>query len=265
MQKTKIVVCGAAGKMGSSIIRLSGADSELETIGALESKGHPSVGKAVISSEKNQIIIMENLSDIINECNVIIDFTNPSSTLEHVEVASKHKKAIVIGTTGLKQDEIEKIKAASKNIPVIFSPNMSIGVNLLFKLVGEVARAIPDYDVEIVELHHNQKKDAPSGTAVKLSQIAASELKRNIDKVGVYGRHGVIGARKHEEIGVLSVRAGDIVGEHTVYFAGLGERVELTHKAHSRDTFASGALYAAKWLVKQKPGLYDMQDVLNLK
>ena len=169
------------------------------------------------------------------------------------------KKPIVICTTGIAKEGLAKIKSASSEIPIVFSPNMSVGVSLLFKLVGEVADIIPDYDVEIVEAHHNQKKDAPSGTALKLAEIISSKL--NLEHV--YGRCGNVGARK-KEIGIHAIRAGDIVGDHTVIFATNGERIELTHRAQSRDTFAVGAVKAAKWVFGKKPGLYTMQDVLGL-
>lgn len=245
MNKIKILVCGSAGKMGSSIIRLAKGDEQVQITGAVD--------------------IGDDFDSPASKADVIVDFTTPASTIEHLSGAKKSKKAIVIGTTGFDAAQLEKIKEASAIIPVVLSPNMSMGVNVLFKLAAEAAKAMPGYDVEIVELHHNQKKDAPSGTALKLAQIIALALKRALDKVCVYGRKGDVGARKSEEIAVLSVRGGDIVGEHTVYFVGKGERLELTHRAQSRDTLAAGALSAAKWLSKQKPGLYDMSDVLNLK
>jgi 4-hydroxy-tetrahydrodipicolinate reductase len=185
--------------------------------------------------------------------------------VEHLVEALKSSKSIVIGTTGFSETEISEIKAASKKIPVFFTPNMSVGVNLLFKLAEEAAKIIPGYDIEIVELHHNQKKDAPSGTAVKLLEVISRALGKDPKKIGVFGRQGTPGARSKEEIGVMAVRAGDIVGEHTVYLAGPGERIELTHRAFSRDTFAAGALRAAKWVYGKAPGLYDMQDVQGLK
>ena len=251
--------------MGNAILRLASTDDKLEIAGAVESAGNPSVGSGVSFPGADPVKITSDFGVSLKDSDVVIDFTSVAASLEHLAAAEKSKKPIVIGTTGFKPAEIELIKKASSKIPVVFSPNMSVGVNVLFQLVKETAKAVPGYDVEIVELHHNQKKDAPSGTAAKLAQIIADTLKRNLAKVGIYGRQGITGARTKDEIGIMSVRAGDIVGEHTVYFAGPGERIELTHVAHSRDTLASGALVAAKWLVNQKPGLYDMQDVLNLK
>lgn len=249
MNKTRIIVCGALGKMGSRIIRLAQADSELEVAGGVEAK--------------DNTLYTKDISSVLPSGDVVIDFTAPAATLEHLALCKKARKAIVIGTTGFSVEEIKNIKEASVHVPVVFSPNMSVGVNLLFILAKETAKALSNYDIEIVELHHNQKKDAPSGTAAKLSEIIADSLGRKIEDVGIYGRKGVTGARTKEEIGVMAVRAGDIVGEHTVYFAGPGERIELTHRAHSRDTFAAGAIVAAKWVVRQKPGLYDMQHVLK--
>jgi len=250
----KIVVCGAAGKMGKMIIAKILSDKDLVLSGAVEFKGHLSVGESI-----DKIDVTDNFAEALKLSDVAIDFTNSFSTLYHLDIAQKQKKAIVIGTTGISESGIEKIRDASKNISIVFSPNMSVGVNLLFKLVDEVASAIPNYDVEIIEAHHNQKKDAPSGTALKLAEIISAKLKLE----QVFGRHGNVGARK-KEIGIHSVRAGDIVGEHTVIFAGNGERIELVHRAHTRDTFAAGAIKAAKWIFGKNPGLYTMRDVLGL-
>ncbi|MDR0723908.1 MAG: 4-hydroxy-tetrahydrodipicolinate reductase [Endomicrobium sp.] len=256
----KIVVCGAAGRMGQTIVNLIKEDSSLEVLAALEHEGSKAIGTGdpVISS-------VSNLEKFLDKADVIIDFTNPESSLSTLIFASKYNVPIVIGTTGFTIEQKQKIKKISEKVPVVLSPNMSVGVNILFKLVKEAAEKMADFDVEILELHHNKKKDAPSGTAAKLAEIAASARGKNIEDVAVYGRHGVAFARTKDEIGVLSVRAGDIVGDHTVYFAGQGERIELTHRASSRDTFAAGALRAAKWVVKQNSGLYDMADVLDIK
>ena len=254
----KISVCGAAGRMGTSIIGLARLDKDIEVAGAMESAGNPAVGTGSPA-------ISDDISKAVSVCDVLIDFTTPKASIEHLVEAIKSSKAIVIGTTGFSETEINEIKAASKKIPVFFTPNMSVGVNLLFKLSEEAAKILPGYDIEIVELHHNQKKDAPSGTAVKLLDIISRALGKDPKKTGIYGRQGIIGARTADEIGVMSVRAGDIIGEHTVYLAGPGERIELTHRAYTRDTFAAGALRAAKWIYGKNPGLYDMQDVLGLK
>ncbi len=255
----KISIAGVCGRMGSRILALAEADESIELGGIFEAQGHPQGGKEILFREK-KIRIDTNCDKAISESDVMIDFTSPAATLEHLRASLKYKKPVVIGTTGFNEEQINEIKSASLKIPIVFSPNMSIGVNLLFKITAEAAKTLKDYDIEIVELHHNQKKDAPSGTAAKLASIISETLGKKI----VYGREGLVGARKKEEMGVFAVRAGDIVGEHTVYLAGPGERVELTHRAHSRDCFARGALVAAKWLVKKDPRLYTMQEVLEI-
>ena len=197
---------------------------------------------------------------------MLIDFTSPEATLEHVRACADHHRPIVVGTTGFSKEEVEEVRKYTDKISCVLAPNMSIGVNLSFKILAEVAQALgDDYDVEIVEAHHRMKKDAPSGTAMKMAQVLSTALNRNLDEVGVFARKGIIGERSRKEIGVQTVRAGDIVGEHTVYFAGKGERIEITHRAHSRDTFAAGAVRAALWVSAKKSGMYDMQDVLGLK
>lgn len=256
----RIVISGIFGRMGSRIFSLAKEDKEIEVVAGLEAKEHPMVGREIQSGVK----VYAEAEKGISPAQVLIEFTTPQATLEHLEIAREAKKAIVIGTTGFDEKEINLIRNAAREIPIVMSPNMSVGVNLLFGLVKEIARAIPEYDIEIIEAHHNQKKDAPSGTAMKLAGIIADELKCNLEKNAVYGRKGIVGPRKKDEIALFAVRAGDIVGEHTVIFATQGERIELIHRAHSRDTFAAGAIRAAKWLVKQRPGLYDMQNVLGL-
>ncbi|MFC1501267.1 4-hydroxy-tetrahydrodipicolinate reductase [Elusimicrobiota bacterium] len=253
-----VIVCGAAGRMGTSIINLSNNDKNVKIIGGVENT-------EIYMDKISNISIYSDISDLISSANVTIDFSSTHATLNNLDISVKNKKPYVIGTTGFNPKEIERIKTASRSIPIVFAPNMSIGVNVLFKLVSEASKTLANYDKEIVELHHNQKKDAPSGTAIKLAEIISDSMKKKLKDIAVYGRSGSIGPRDKAEMGVFAVRAGDIVGEHTVYFAGPGERVELTHRAHSRDTLASGALTAAKWIVNQKAGLYDMQDILGLK
>lgn len=254
----KIVISGAAGRMGARILELAAADSAVDVTGIFESNEFAS--REFVFRNKRMKIGLD-AEKTLAASDVLIEFTNPSATLEHLSAAVQSKKPVVIGTTGFTAEENEIIKKASKKIPVVLAPNMSVGINLLFKLLKEVSATLKDYDVEIVELHHNQKKDAPSGTAMKLSDIIADVMG---SKRKIYGREGMVGPRKKDEMGVHAVRAGDIVGEHTVYFAGPGERIELTHRAHSRDCFASGAIMAAKWVVNKEPGLYTMQDVLGL-
>ena len=263
-----VVVAGVAGRMGSIIARLVEDDPQLTLVGATESPSHPWVGQDL----KNLLGVGEGVrvapsleEAITGEARVVIDFTLPQATLSHLETAVKEGLAMVIGTTGITGEDLEKARSLASQIPCVWAPNMSVGVNLLFKLVGEVARILgEDYDVEIVEIHHRFKKDAPSGTALRLAERVAQALGRDLGEVGVYGRHGMVGERKRDEIGVMALRGGDVVGEHTVIFATLGERVELTHRAHSRETFARGAIRAAKWVVDMAPGLYDMAQVLGL-
>jgi 4-hydroxy-tetrahydrodipicolinate reductase len=197
---------------------------------------------------------------------VIINFTNPEASIGSLEFARAMGSAIVIGTTGLSPEQTERIKELSKSVRCVFSPNMSVGVNVMFRIVQEVAQVLgPEYDIEIFEAHHRLKKDSPSGTAAKLGELIAKAIGRDFGQVGVYGRKGMVGERTKEEIGMQVIRAGDIVGEHTVLFGGMGERLEIIHRAHSRDNFARGAVRAALWVVNQPNGLYDMQDVLGLR
>ncbi|MFH0957081.1 MAG: 4-hydroxy-tetrahydrodipicolinate reductase [Pseudomonadota bacterium] len=264
----KVLVSGAAGRMGRRIIALAHENDSIEISGALEAPGNPSIGQdagELAGVGHIGVRVTDDWKSAIKGCDVIIDFSSPEATVRNTAEASNNGKAIVIGTTGLSEDQKAVVAEAGSKIRCLMAPNMSLGVNLLFNLVARVASALGDnYDIEIIESHHNLKKDAPSGTAAKLAEIIASTLERNLAEVGVYGRKGIVGARKPKEIGIMALRAGDIVGEHTVMFVTNGERIELTHKAHSRDALAKGAVQAALWLVDQPAGLYDMQDVLGL-
>jgi 4-hydroxy-tetrahydrodipicolinate reductase len=266
---TRIIVTGAVGRMGSRIISLSKEYPGVQLAGALERKGSDGIGKDIgtlLGMGELRVMLSDSLDNIIEAGDVVIDFTAPAATLQNVKIAAGKGKAVVIGTTGLSGSEVEAIRQMSHEIPVVLAPNMSVGVNLLLKVLGDVARVLgDDYDIEIIEAHHRLKKDAPSGTALKMAQVIAEAVQRNLDEVAVYARKGIIGQRSKNEIGIQTVRAGDIVGEHTVLFGGMGERIEITHKVSSRDTFARGALKAALWVTGRKPGLYDMQDVLGLK
>jgi len=263
----RAIVCGAGGRMGGRIITLMAQDGELKLFGAVERKEHPLVGKDIgecLGIGKMEVFITDDLRNCIDKGDVIIDFTSPEASLNHLRLASEFGKAMVIGSTGFTKEELEEIKKLAQMIPLVLSPNMSIGVNILFKLVEMAAQTLGDeYDVEIIEAHHHHKKDAPSGTAMKLAEIITEKLNRNMD-VCVYQRRGFIGERSRKEIGIQVIRGGDIVGDHIIMFCGEGERIELIHRAHSRDNFAKGAIRAAKWVVNQKKGLYNMQDVLAL-
>lgn len=265
---TKILVIGAAGRMGRTIVSCIEDTPGAELSGGTENPGNPSIGSDVgelAGVGKKNIPVGDCLEEAVKSCDVIIDFTSPESSMQTLEAAVKAIRPIVIGTTGFSASQKQAIEKASKKNRCVMAPNMSIGVNVLFKVVRDVARALgDDYDVEIVEAHHKFKKDAPSGTAVRISEIVAEALHRNIDEVGVYGRKGIT-ERTPKEIGIHTLRAGDIVGEHRVLFGGMGENLEIFHRAQSRETFARGAIRAAQWLVNQPVGLYDMQDVLGFR
>jgi 4-hydroxy-tetrahydrodipicolinate reductase len=266
---TKCIVTGAAGRMGIRIIDAIYHTEGVELVGATEVKGHPRVGSDVgtlLGMENTSITLVDSLEKATPDFDVLIDFTSPESSLTSLEFMRSLKRAAVIGTTGFSSAQTERIKKVTQDIPCVCAPNMSVGINLMFTIIRQVAQKLKDeYDIEIIESHHRLKKDAPSGTAVEMAHILADATERELDAVAVHQRKGLIGARRPEEIGIQVIRAGDIVGEHTVLFGGPGERLEITHRAHSRDTFARGAVRAAQWVVIQQPGLYDMLDVLALK
>ncbi len=265
----KISVAGAAGRMGSRIAALSKEYEGLSLSGAFERKGHKDIGKdvgTIAGIGETGVKIADSLESIIDSVDLVISFTTVEASLEHLKIASSRGKAIVIGTTGFTKNDLREVAELTKKIPCVMASNMSTGVNLLLRVLQDITRVLGEgYDIEIIEAHHRMKKDAPSGTALKMAQVIADSLNRNLDDVAVYARKGIIGERKPQEIGIQTIRAGDIVGEHTVIFGGLGERIEVTHKASSRDTFARGALRAALWVTGKPAGLYDMQDVLGLK
>jgi 4-hydroxy-tetrahydrodipicolinate reductase len=264
----RAAVAGVGGRMGSRIAQLIRDAEGIELAGAFEHSAHPAVGKdiaEIIGGSPTGKTVCADMQEALGEADVVIDFTNAAASLGHLQVAAANRIAMVVGSTGFSADQMEQARELSREFPAVLTPNMSMGVNVLFKVVADVTRMLGSgFDVEIVEAHHRFKKDAPSGTALKLAQIVARALDRELDQVGVYARHGLIGERTLQEIGIQTVRGGDIVGEHTVLFAGMGERIELTHRAHSRDNFAHGALRAALWVVRQPPGLYDMQNVLGI-
>ncbi|GBE00180.1 4-hydroxy-tetrahydrodipicolinate reductase [bacterium BMS3Abin07] len=264
-----VAIAGVAGRMSGRIASLAHNHPEIKIVGAFERSGHKKTGEdigKIIGSEDTGVMITDRIDDAIKDADVVIDFTSRLSTLSDLRKCSDMKKAMVTGTTGFTEDDIKEIRALAKNIPCVLAPNMSVGINLLFKILKEVAITLGDnYDVEIIEAHHRMKKDAPSGTALKMANIIAETLGMDINEAAVYARKGLIGERKKKEIGIQSIRAGDIVGEHTVMFATMGERIEISHKASSRDTFAKGAIRAALWAYGKEPGLYDMLDVLGLK
>ncbi|MCD6532714.1 MAG: 4-hydroxy-tetrahydrodipicolinate reductase [Deltaproteobacteria bacterium] len=264
-----IVVAGAAGRMGKRLVDLVNAQAGAKVVGALEFSEHPLLGKdagEVAGIGCLEVPLVGSFNELAGcGAEVMIDFTAPQATLANLEWAVAEQVAMVIGTTGMSVDEREKLAEAARKIPLVFAPNMSVGVNVLFKVVAEVAAILgDDFDVEILEAHHRLKKDAPSGTAVHLGEIVAEALGRDYQTDAVFTRQGFTGERTQREIGMQTLRAGDIVGEHMVMFGGMGERLEIIHRAHSRDNFAAGAVRAAMWLAGREPGLYDMQDVLGL-
>jgi 4-hydroxy-tetrahydrodipicolinate reductase len=259
--RLRIVVAGAGGKMGQALIEAVRADKSLQLAAALDAKGSPAVGR-----DAGGVKVGTDVRKALAAGDVLIDFTRPEGTVGHLEACAALGKPIVIGTTGVPDALRKAILQAGRKIPIAMSPNFAVGVNALFKLAESAARMLgDDFDVEIVEAHHRHKVDAPSGTALKLGEIIAAALKRDLRKEARHGRHGDTGARPAKQIGFHAIRGGDIVGEHTVIFAGTGERIELTIRSQSRLTYALGALRAARFLRGRRAGLYDMNDVLGLK
>ncbi|MBI1815684.1 MAG: 4-hydroxy-tetrahydrodipicolinate reductase [Deltaproteobacteria bacterium] len=263
-----IIVCGAAGRMGRTLINLVTQSSDLMLVGAVEAAGLASVGRDAGESAglgTLHVPIVDSLEKVIRPDAVTLDFTNAAAAVAHLRTAVKHAAPIVIGSTGYTQPEQAEIDRLAPQTRAVVAPNMSVGINVLLQLVRLAARTLgPDFDPEIVEIHHKTKIDAPSGTALQLGRAVASALGRDFEKSAVFGRQGIIGQRNPNEIGMITLRGGDAIGDHTVVFAGLGERLELTHRAQSRDCLARGALRAATWLIDQPVGRYSMADVLGL-
>ena len=266
----RVAIIGAGGRMGRSLISACLVEGAAVSLGAAtERPGSSVVGcdaGELIGQAKADVTVVDNLAAVSDDFDVVIDFSQPQVTLANLAVCREAGKAMVIGTTGLSDEQRRQIKAASSAIPMVMAPNMSVGVNLCLKLLDMAARVLGDeVDIEIIEAHHRDKVDAPSGTALRMGQVVADALGRDLKECAVYGREGISGKRDRKTIGFETIRAGDIVGDHTVLFAATGERIEITHKASSRMTFANGALRAAEWLQGKTSGLYDMQDVLGLK
>ncbi|RRQ20732.1 4-hydroxy-tetrahydrodipicolinate reductase [Thiohalobacter thiocyanaticus] len=266
---TRIAIAGAAGRMGRHLIEAAHKAEGTRPTVALEAPGHPSLGNdagVLAGVGELGVPVADDLAAQADDFDVLIDFTLPEVTLAHVRACHAIGRAIVIGTTGLTDEQKQELAEVARDIPVVFAPNMSVGVNLCLKLLDMAARVLGDeVDIEVIEAHHRHKIDAPSGTALRMGEVVAEALGRDLKECAVYGREGRTGERDRRTIGFETIRAGDIVGEHTVMFAGEGERVEITHKASSRMTFAGGAVRAAAWLAGRPAGLYDMQDVLGLK
>jgi 4-hydroxy-tetrahydrodipicolinate reductase len=254
--------------MGHALLECVFADTDLVLHGALDRTGNPQLGRDAGEQQGkiSGVKVTDNIDEALKDADILVDFTRPEASLMYLAACQKHHVKMIIGTTGFSAEEKLLIEVASKNIAIVFAPNTSVGVSLLINLVQAAAKVLNEgYDIEIIEAHHRYKVDAPSGTALRLGEAAASALGRNLRECAVYGREGVTGERDPTTIGFATVRGGDVVGDHTVLFAGIGERVELTHKASSRATFAIGALRAAKFLASKQIGIFDMQDVLGLR
>ena len=266
---TNVGITGASGRMGRALLEAVTNTDGLTVAAAIERPGSSVIGTdagEIAAMGKFNVPIVDDLRAVVADMDVLIDFTRPAVTLANLKVCHQAGKRMVIGTTGFSEAEKEQIAKAARDIGIVFAPNMSVGVNLCFKLLDLAARIMGDeVDIEIIEAHHRHKVDAPSGTALRMGEVVANALGRDLQQCAVYGREGQTGERERHAIGFETIRAGDIVGEHTVMFADIGERVEITHKASSRMTFAKGAARAANWIMQQKRGLFDMQDVLGLR
>lgn len=264
----KVVVTGAAGRMGTQIVRLVRATEGMALAAAVERPG-AAVGQdagSLAGLGPVGVAVVDDLAKALPGADVVVDFTSHEASARHAEICAEKGTPLVIGSTGFTPEAKARVAAAAKRIPVVLSPNMSVGVNVLFELVRQAAKVLGDaYDVEVVEIHHKKKRDAPSGTAVRLAEVAAEALGRDPKDALAYARHGILGERPPWQIGVQTLRGGDVVGEHTVFYCGEGERLELTHRATSREQFARGAVRAAKWISGRPAGLYDMADVLGLR
>ncbi len=264
-----VAIVGAAGRMGRMLVHAVHAEADMSVSAAVEREGDPLVGVDAGTAAgigEIGVTIGSSLERALAVSDACIDFTLPEPTVDHAGMCRAQRRAMVIGTTGLSRDQLAVVKEAASDIAIVHAPNMSVGVNLCFKLLDVAARALGDsVDIEIIEAHHRNKVDAPSGTAVRMGEILAGALDRNLADCAVYGREGHTGVRDRKTIGFETIRAGDIVSEHTVMFAGDGERIELTHRGTSRANFAAGAVRAVRWAVSQPSGLYDMQDIIGLR
>ncbi|MFP4559744.1 MAG: 4-hydroxy-tetrahydrodipicolinate reductase [Thiohalorhabdus sp.] len=266
---TRIVITGATGRMGRTLLQAVAEDEEATLAGAVDRPQGEAVGRdagELAGIGPVGVPVSDDLAPVLEGADAVIDFTLPEATAVYADQCARAGVPLVVGTTGFDKAQQAGLDTAAERVPVLVAPNMSVGVNLTFKVLDMVARALgDDYDVEVIEAHHRNKVDAPSGTALRMGEVVAEALGRDLAEDAIYGRQGRTGMRDRRTIGFETIRAGDIVGEHTVLFAGSGERVEIGHKASSRMTFASGALRAAKWVVAQPPGRYDMQDLLGLR
>ncbi|MDE0326718.1 MAG: 4-hydroxy-tetrahydrodipicolinate reductase [Candidatus Poribacteria bacterium] len=262
----RVIINGACGRMGRLIIQGVSQQADMELVGAIEYPEHPQIGSdagVVAGVGDIGVPITGELDDLLQNADVVIEFSKPEATLEHLRQVVNADKAMIIATTGYDPDELETVKALASQIRCVMAPNMSLGVNVMIQALELIAKALgDDYDIEVIEAHHNHKADSPSGTALRLAETVAEALDRDLDEVGVYGRHGIVGARPKKQIGIHAVRGGDIAGDHTVLFATEGEQLSVVHRAHSPEAFAKGALRAARWVVDAPKGLHDISEVL---
>ncbi|MCB1960342.1 MAG: 4-hydroxy-tetrahydrodipicolinate reductase [Rhodocyclaceae bacterium] len=266
--KTKVAIAGGGGRMGRMLVEAALDAGDIELAAVFDRAGSPHIGRDAgeLVARPCGVLITDDVSAAVAAADCVIDFTLPAGTLGHLAEARRQGKAMVIGTTGFDAAQKAQIAEAAQTIPVVFAPNMAVGVNAVFKLLEVAARILDQgYDVEIIEAHHRLKVDAPSGTALRMGEIVARGLGRNLDECAIYGREGVTGVREDATIGFSTIRGGDVVGDHTVLFAGMGERIEITHKSGSRASYARGALRGARFLATRDHGLFDMQDVLGLR
>jgi len=258
--QTGVIIMGGCGRMGGTLVRLAQQDPDLNLKAVVERS------ERLCDLESLDCVVSDDLEAVLvqHPRAVVVEFTSPEATVEHVRICRKHGNPIVIGTTGLKPDQLAAVEDSAKAVPVLLAPNMSVGINVLLKVLPMLVKMLgPAYDMELMEIHHNRKKDAPSGTALKLAQCMAEARGWDYDEVKRHCRDGIVGERPQKELGVVALRGGDVVGDHTAYFFGPGERIEITHRAHSRENFAQGALRAAKWLSRQEPGrVFSIGDLL---
>ena len=262
----RVIINGACGRMGRLIIQGVSQQADMELSGAIEYPEHPQIGSdagVVAGIGEIGVAITSKLEDVLENADVVIEFSKPEATIQHLRQVVDADKAMVIATTGFNPDELETVKELASQIRCVMAPNMSLGVNVMIQALELIAKALgDDYNIEVIEAHHNHKADAPSGTALRLAETVAAALGRDLAEVGVYGRHGIVGARSQKEIGIHAVRGGDIAGDHTVLFATEGEQLSVVHRAHSPEAFAKGAIRAARWVVDASKGLHDVSEVL---
>jgi 4-hydroxy-tetrahydrodipicolinate reductase len=265
----RVIINGACGRMGRLIIRGVSEQADMEIAGAIEFSGHPQIGSdagVVAGIGEIGVAITGDLEDVLESADVVIEFSKPEATLQHLREVVNADKAMVIATTGFEPDELVTVNELASQIRCVMAPNMSLGVNVMIQALELIAKALgDDYDIEVIEAHHNHKADSPSGTALRVAETITTALEQDLDEVGVYGRHGIVGTRPKKQIGIHAVRGGDIAGDHTVLFATEGEQLSVVHRAHSPEAFAKGAIRAAKWVIDAPKGLHDVSEVLFQK